>query len=110
MLIPIQCQFFALKGLEALLDTIQSVKKRLNPNLQILGVLPTMAEKNTVMTQDVLSTLKNQLEAIRIFDPVPKSVKFAESNLAGEPIHQYAGEWRLVQPYRSVIQAIQSES
>ncbi|WP_242065546.1 ParA family protein [Trichocoleus sp. FACHB-262] len=110
LLIPVQCQFFALKGLEALLDTIQSVKKRLNPNLQILGVLPTMAEKNTVMTQDVLSTLKNQLEAIRIFDPVPKSVKFAESNLAGEPIHQYAGEWRLVQPYRSVIQAIQSES
>lgn len=110
ILIPVQCQFFALKGLESLLETIQSVKKRLNPNLKILGVLPTMAEKNTVMTQDVLSTLKNQLEGVHIFNPVPKSIKFAESNLAGEPIHVYMREWRLVQPYQEVAKAIMQES
>ena len=52
VLIPVQCQFFALKGLAALLETVASVQKRLNPQLKILGVLPTMAE-NTVMTQDV---------------------------------------------------------
>jgi len=110
LLIPVQCQFFALKGLEALLETVGSVKKRLNPRLKILGVLPTMAEKNTVMTQDVINTLKQQLEGIRVFDPVPKSVKFAESNLAGEPIHLYAGEWKLVQPYRVVIKQMVAES
>jgi len=110
LLIPVQCQFFALKGLEALLETVGSVKKRLNPRLKILGVLPTMAAKNTVMTQDVINTLKQQLEGIRVFDPVPKSVKFAESNLAGEPIHLYAGEWKLVQPYRVVIKQMVAES
>lgn len=110
LLIPVQCQFFALKGLEALLETVQSVKKRLNPQLKILGVLPTMAEKNTVMTQDVINTLKKQLEGIRVFDPVPKSVKFTESNLAGEPIHLYAGEWKLVQPYRAVVKEMVAES
>ena len=110
LLIPVQCQFFALKGLEALLETVGSVKKRLNPRLKILGVLPTMAEKNTVMTQDVIDTLKQQLEEIKVFDPVPKSVKFAEANLAGEPIHLYAGEWKLVQPYRAVVKQMVAES
>jgi chromosome partitioning protein len=103
VLIPVQCQFFALKGLAALLETIQSVQKRLNPSLRILGVLPTMAEMNTLMSQDILASLKKRFQDVPVFDPVPKSVKFAESNLAGEPIHIYAGDEKLVQPYRQIV-------
>jgi chromosome partitioning protein len=106
VLIPVQCQFFALKGLAALLETIQSVQKRLNPSLRILGVLPTMAEMNTLMSQDVLVSLKKRFTDVPVFDPVPKSVKFAESNLAGEPIHIYAGDERLIQPYRQVVKFV----
>ena len=106
VLIPVQCQFFALKGLAALLETIQSVQRRLNPNLQILGVLPTMAEMNTIMTQDVLASLKKRLKDTVIFEPVPKSIKFSESNLAGEPIHLYAKEAKLVQPYQAIAKVI----
>lgn len=102
LLIPVQCQFFAMKGLEGLLHSITLVKKKLNPRLKILGILPTMAESNTLMTQDVLRTLKTQFNNITVYNPVPKSVKFPESNLAGEPIHLYSGEWKLVQPYRDV--------
>ena len=105
VLIPVQCQFFALKGLAALLETIQSVQKRLNPKLKILGVLPTMAE-NTIMTQDVLASLRKRLKDIHVFEPVPKSIKFAESNLAGEPIHTYAGDKKLVQPYQAIADFI----
>lgn len=105
VLIPVQCQFFALKGLASLLETIGSVQKRLNRNLQILGVLPTMAE-NTVMTKDVLTSLKKRLPSIKIFDPVPKSIKFSESNLAGEPIHLYADENKLSQPYKAIANLI----
>lgn len=105
VLIPVQCQFFALKGLAALLETVASVQKRLNPQLQILGVLPTMAE-NTVMTQDVLASLNKRLQNIRIFEPVPKSIKFSESNLAGEPIHIYAKDPKLVQPYQIIANLI----
>ncbi|MGI2906818.1 ParA family protein [Tolypothrix sp. VBCCA 56010] len=105
VLIPVQCQFFALKGLAALLSTVASVQKRLNSQLRILGVLPTMAE-NTVMTQDVLDSLKKRLQDIRIFDPVPKSIKFSESNLAGEPIHIYTNDKKLVQPYKAIANLI----
>ena len=106
LLIPVQCQFFALKGLESLLETIASVKKQLNPELRVLGVLPTMAESNTGVTQDILKRLRTQLDGIRVFDPVPKSVKFPESNMAGEPIHVYTREWRVVQPYREVVREL----
>jgi chromosome partitioning protein len=110
VLIPVQCQFFALKGLAALLETIQSVQKRLNPTLRILGVLPTMAEMNTLMSQDILASLKKRFQDIPVFDPVPKSVKFAESNLAGEPIHIYAGDEKLVQPYRQIVKFMTGEN
>ena len=106
VLIPVQCQFFALKGLAALLETIGSVQKRLNPQLKILGVLPTMAEKNTVMTQDVLSSLHSKLPDIQIFKPVPKSVKFPESNVAGLPIHLYAQDPKLIEPYQAIVKAL----
>ena len=107
VLIPVQCQFFALKGLAGLLNTIESVTRRLNPKLKILGVLPTMAE-NTVMTQDVLTTLKDKFEpeGIKVFDPVPKSIRFPESNLAGEPIHIYSNDSKYVQPYRAITELI----
>jgi chromosome partitioning protein len=105
VLIPVQCQFFALKGMAALLETIQSVQKRLNPNLKILGILPTMAE-NTVMTQDVLASLKNRIRDVPVFDPVPKSVKFPESNVAGEPIHVYTSDAKLIKPYQAIAKLI----
>ncbi|HIK55029.1 MAG TPA: ParA family protein [Synechococcales cyanobacterium M55_K2018_004] len=107
LLIPVQCQFFALKGLEGLLETIESVKSRINPDLQVLGVLPTMAEPNTVITQDIMKILRSQLDGIRVFNPVPKSVKFPASNMAGEPIHRHTREYRVVQPYREVAREMQ---
>lgn len=106
LLVPVQCQFFALKGLQRLLETIQTVRQRLNPDLQILGVLPTMAEVHTSITQEIMKILRSQLHDIRVFDPVPKSVRFPESNMAGEPIHQFCREWRLVQPYRDVVRQL----
>ncbi len=108
VLIPVQCQFFALKGLAALLETISSIQKRLNPDLKILGVLPTMAEK-TLMTRDVLASLERRFKDIPIFKAVPKSIKFTESNLAGEPIHLYSDDAKLIAPYQMVVAEILKE-
>ena len=109
VLIPVQCQFFALKGLASLLETITSVRKRLNPRLQILGILPTMAE-NTVMSRDVISSLQQRFPDTPVLPPVPKSVQFTESNLAGEPIHAYSDQPKLIYPYRQIVSLIQSQA
>ena len=108
VLIPVQCQFFALKGLASLLETIASVQKRLNPRLKILGILPTMAEK-TVMSRDIIQNLKQSFPNTPILAPVPKSIQFAESNLAGEPIHSYTDRAQLIYPYRQIVELIQSQ-
>ena len=106
VLIPVQCQFFALDGLWKFLDTVNGIRSReVNPHLQILGILPTMAEK-TNTTKDALNTLNQRLTGIKIFDPVPKSVKFAESNLARQPIHTYTKEQKLVAPYKEIVKQI----
>ncbi len=109
VLIPVQCQFFALKGLAALLETVNHVQSRLNPKLKILGVLPTMAEMQTIMAQDVLKALTAQRD-FPVFKPLPKSVKFPESNLAGEPIHRYTDDARLLMPLRELVQFIQRQA
>lgn len=108
VLIPVQCQFFALKGLASLLETIGSVQKRLNPSLEILGILPTMAEK-TVMSRDIIQNLKQSFPNTAILAPVPKSIQFAESNLAGEPIHSYTDRPGLIYPYRQIVELIESQ-
>ncbi|XGW00880.1 MAG: ParA family protein (plasmid) [Leptolyngbya sp. BL-A-14] len=104
ILVPVQCEFFSLKGLEQLLETIGSVRKRANPDLGILGILPTMAQK-TGMTEDTITSLKALSEdtGIRIFDTVPRSINFAYSNLAGQPIHIFASkEKKLIKPYKQI--------
>ena len=68
-----------------------------------------MAEMNTIMAQDVLASLQKRFKDIPVFEPVPKSVKFAESNLAGEPIHHYANEKKLVVPYQAIAKLITGE-
>lgn len=108
ILIPVQCQFFALKGLAALLDTIESVKKRLNPDIEILGILPTMFEQ-TVMSRDVITSLEKRFDQSMVFPAVPKSIRFAEANLAGEPIHIYANERKLIYPYQQIIKAMENK-
>ena len=108
VLVPVQCQFFALKGLSALLEIIHVIREQTNPNLSILGVLPTMLER-TVISQDSLTQLQCKLDGLPVFDAVPKSTKIAESNLAAMPIHRYADEAKLVNPYRQVVRLIQEE-
>jgi chromosome partitioning protein len=109
VLIPVQCQFFALEGLRQLLETIDGIRDQdTHPDLQILGVLPTMADR-TITTQDALKTLRTKLSGIKIFEPVPKSVRFPESNLAREPIHLYTSEKKLIEPYRAIVKLIMEQ-
>jgi chromosome partitioning protein len=106
VLIPVQCQFFALEGLRQLLETIEGLQDEdTHPTLQILGVLPTMADR-TLTTQDALSTLQTKLPGFKIFPPVPKSVQFPESNLARSPIHQYSKDQKLSEPYREIAREL----
>lgn len=110
VLVPVQCQFFALEGLRQLLETIENIQDAdTHPDLKILGILPTMADR-TLTTKDALKTLETKLQGIRIFPPVPRSIKFPESNLARQPIHVYTRESKLISPYRAIVKELVGQS
>jgi len=105
VLVPVQCQYYSLRGLDRLFDEISDIRKTYNLRLRLLGVLPTMAE-NTLMTRRVLEELKKRHHQVTIFKPVPKSIQFAEASFAGQPIHRFSRNRKLIEPYERVIRAI----
>lgn len=105
VLVPVQCQFFALEGFQHLMETVSGIKTLANPDLSLLGILPTMLNKQTTVGRDAISILKQWATelAVPLFDPVPYSIKFSESNLAAQSIEQYANAHNLNYPYIQVV-------
>ena len=105
VLIPVECQFLAVRGLAQLMQTIEKIQRRTNPRLQLLGVLPTMYDSRNVHDQDVLATLEAEFPR-RVFTPIRRSVRFAESALAGQPILFYETGHPGAQAYRQLAEEV----
>ncbi len=89
VLIPIQCEYFALEGISALMDTIERMKASLNPGLQIEGVLLTMFDERTSLAKQVATDLR-EFFADDVFETViPRNVRLAEAPSHGRPVLQY---------------------
>lgn len=89
VLIPIQCEYFALEGISALMDTIERMKAELNPNLEIEGVLLTMFDDRTTLAKQVASDLR-EFFAGDVFETViPRNVRLAEAPSHGRPVLHY---------------------
>ncbi|MFN5351969.1 MAG: ParA family protein [Alphaproteobacteria bacterium] len=85
VLIPLQCEFFAIEGLAYLMSTIKKVKKNLNPTLEIMGVVLTMYDKRNRITADVENDIR-QYMGNKVFDTViPRNVKMSEAPSFGKP-------------------------
>jgi chromosome partitioning protein len=110
VIIPVQCEFFALRGLSMLLDTLHKVKRRLNPQSEILGILPTMLNSRTRHAQEVLEELRTMFGP-RVFQTtIRSSIRFAESTLAKQPILEYAPTHPGAQAYRSLAQEVLNDN
>lgn len=89
VLIPIQCEYFALEGISALMDTIERMKAELNPALEIEGVLLTMFDDRTTLAKQVATDLR-EFFAGDVFETViPRNVRLAEAPSHGRPVLQY---------------------
>jgi len=102
VIIPLQADFLAMKGLTLLLYTIIRVKDRLNPTLEISGILFTMTNSRTLHSREVIEVTKKAFgDKIRVFDTViPGSVRFKEAPAAGESILTYAAKSDGANAYR----------
>ena len=113
VIIPVQCEFFALDGLAQLLNTVSLIKRTLNPKLKIKGLLPTMYTSANNLSKQVLSELEHHFwdKLFKIDNQsvvIPRNVKVAESPSFGEPVITYALNSRGSQAYLRLAQAILS--
>ncbi len=90
VLVPIQCEYFALEGLSSLINTVNLVKERLNPAIQMEGVFFTMYDARTKLSEEVVADVKSKLRNYNIFETIiPNNVRLAEAPSQGMPINVY---------------------
>jgi len=89
VLIPIQCEFFALEGLSQLMNTIRLVKKKLNPTIDIEGVVLTMRDQRSNLGQQVADEIRKFFGSTVFDTSIPRNVRLAEAPSHGEPIYFY---------------------
>jgi chromosome partitioning protein len=106
VLVPLECEYFALRGMALLMDTISKIADRLNPNLEIVGVLATMYDARTVHGREVLGRVEEAF-GDRVFRTVVgKTIRFAEAPVAGESILTYAGDSPGAAAYRELAKEV----
>jgi len=106
VVIPLECEFFSLRGVALLIDTIEKVRERLNPRLHIAGILATMYDARTVHGREVFARV---VEAFgdTVFDTViTRTVRFPETTVAGEPITTWAPSSSGALQYRALAKEV----
>lgn len=106
VLIPMQCEYFAMRGIRLLLEAIERIKGRLNPDLELGGILPTMYSTGTIHAREVLDEIRSVF-GDKVYDVVIyKSIRFAEATVASQAIVEYAGRHKGAKGYRKLAREI----
>ncbi len=106
LLIPIQCEFYALEGVTKLLDSMKRVKSRLNPRLDIYGVLLTMYDGRTTLSRQVADEVR-QFFGRTVFETmIPRTVKLSEAPSFGQPINEYDPTGKGAQAYGELAKEV----
>ena len=109
ILVPVQCEYFALEGLSDLMTTLRMVKKRLNPNLEIFGVALTMFDGRTNFSTQVAQEVRRHFPGKVYATVIPRNVRLAEAPSHGVPISAYDRSSRGAQAYRAMAEEIKQK-
>ena len=106
VLVPLECEYFALRGVALLDDIIGKVQKNTNPDLKLTGILPTMFDRKTVHSREVLERISEAFPD-QVFDTIiSRTVRFPETTVAGEPITTYASNSSEASAYRRLAREL----
>jgi len=106
LLIPIQCEFYALEGLTKLLESMKMVKKRLNPELNVFGVVMTMYDSRTTLSKEVVEEVRKYFGKKVFKTIIPRSVKLSEAPSHGVPITMYSRVNKGALAYRNLAKEV----
>ena len=106
IIVPIQCEYYALEGLSQLVHTIQLVQDRLNPKLEIEGVVFTMYDARTNLSLEVVENVKDNLKQNIYKTIIPRNVRLAEAPSHGMPINIYDAKSAGAESYRLLAEEV----
>ena len=89
LIVPVQCEYYALEGLSRLMETVAAVQARLNPRLRVTGMLMTMHDSRTRVSSDVIGEVRRHFPQLAFRTVVPRNVRLAEAPSYGEPVIRY---------------------
>ena len=106
VLVPLQSEYFAMRGLQTLLETVEKIKSHLNPDLELLGILATMYSTGTIHAREVLDEIRSVF-GDKVFDVVVyKSIRFAEASVANQAIVEYSSKHKGAKAYKKLAKTI----
>lgn len=106
VLIPTECEYFSLRGLALLTDTVDKVRSRLNPKLGISGILITRYDQRTVNARDVKARVQERFGDLVFDTTINRTVRFPETTVAGEPITTWAPKSEGAEAYRALAREV----
>jgi chromosome partitioning protein len=106
VIIPLECEFFSLRGVALLIDTIDKVRERLNPKLEITGILPTMFDPRTLHCREVMARVVEAFGDVVFDSVINRTVRFPETTVAGEPITTWAPRSAGAKAYRELAREV----
>jgi chromosome partitioning protein len=106
VIVPIQCEYYALEGLSQLIHTINLVKQRLNPSLEMEGVVFTMFDSRTNLSVQVVENVKQNLNHYIFHTMIPRNIRLAEAPSHGLPIHMYDGKSAGAEAYLQLAEEV----
>ena len=111
-LIPVQAQYLSAKGLEQLLQTVQKVRRQINPKLKIEGILLTMTDNRTNYGQQIDNLIRGAYGSkIKVFDQtIPRSVRAAEISAVGKSIFQHNPKGKVAEAYQSLTKEVMANA
>lgn len=105
-LVPLQCEYFAMRVIRVLLDSIERTKARLNPDLELIGILATLYSTGTIHAREVLEELRSVFGELVFEVVIHKSIRFAEASVANQAIVEYAGKHKGAVAYRQLAEQL----
>ena len=106
LIIPLQTEYYALEGIAGMMDTVERLRGSLNPNLNVLGILLTMYDSRTRLSQEVEENVRNHFAELVFSAVIPRNVRLAEAPSYGQPIYAYAPTSAGAQAYRQLSEEV----
>ena len=106
VLIPLECEFFAMRGVALLIDTIDKITDRLNPRLHVDGILATMYDSRTLHSREVVRSVVDHFGDQVFHTVISRTVKFPDATLAAEPITSYSSDHSGANAYRQLAREL----